>query len=239
MILKTLRRLSGAIFAVSFVFATQAWSQNAMQTNTRTDNVYDGVTYAQLLALFSDTSFNDAPFTIIEHGTPNGSAYFSLTSPQLPFAIYVTGAEEGFSGEGDGIYAGFALFTTLKLNNFTQSHVNEFNYRSKFVKFSPGQTDGIFSVEQLAAGGITDKAMVSTLIPFFGGLTRLVAMASEAQNTVSYETDSAVTWSQDGYAVRFAEPPLLPSKISTGSFDDLSKERLIRDFAKKTAAGDH
>lgn len=235
MTLQTLSRLAIAAFAVTVACTGPAWSQNAMSANTRTDNVYDGVTYAQLMSTFSTTVINGAQVTITEHGQPGYTPYFSMTSPQLPFPIYVSGVEEGYSGSGDGVYAGFALFTTLRANSLPQEDVNTFNYNAKFAKYSPVETGGIFSVEILAAGGVTNKAIVTAVLPFFSGLSHLLDMATTAANTVSFDISGDVAWSEDGYAVQFAEPPMLPSKISTSSIADLSEDRLIRHFVETAA----
>lgn len=238
--LQTFFRRAFYVLASCLLLTAPTAAQNTLQSNMRTDNVYDGVTYGQLLQLFSNTEFNGAPFTIVERGAPGRSPYFSLTSPQLPFAIYVGGAEEGYSGEGDGVYAGFVLFTTLNLNNFTQADINNFNFQTKFVKFSPDQTSGVYSVEALAAGGVSSQAMVSTLLPFFGGFSRLLSIAS-AQNTISFESDgldgARLVQTEGRFNIVLDNPPQTATKISTYSPDNIAAERLIEDFAETAAHG--
>lgn len=240
MTLQRLSRLAIAVIALSFMQTGGAGAQNAMAANTRTDTVYDGVTFEQLKSFFSDTVINGSAMTLTEQVEPGRIPYFSLTSPQLPFVIYVSGVEEAYSGEGDGVYAGFALFTTLRIDSLTQNDVNTFNYQAKFAKYIPSQTSGILSVELLAAGGVTQKTAVTAVLPFFSGLSHLIDMASASANTVNYESGGydirgEVTWLDGAYAVQYADPPMLPSKISTSSISDMADDRLIRDFVETAA----
>lgn len=226
---RLLLSICGALCALVSVPAA---AQNSLVGNVRSDDVFDGITTEQLKSIFGATKFNDDNFTIVERQIPNGGTYLALSAPTLPFTLLVSGIGETYSGKGDGIYAGIALFTTVNLNSFSQSEINEFNMRHKFVKLIPEESGSVLAVEFAAAGGVTKTAVVLALIPFFGGIEGLLDMAE--MQTVNYKPDSKtphIPAALQGQNIVFTGGTSAQLELLTIGHDDMRSQRLIENFA--------
>lgn len=235
------RFFSICALAACAAVASPASAQNTMSANVQNADVFDGISIEQLNAIFSASTLNGEALTIIERQTPEGVPYLAMTAPSLPMVIFISGVAESYSGEGDGVFAGASFFTTVNLNSITQIDVNEFNLNQKLVKLVPtGQQITFYAVDRLAAGGVTDANLISSLIPFLDGLNALATLAST--QTVGFDPEASAPAIE--FAVEYKEGVLnlnapntaLPkgkmanTKILSGRFDDPNTDRMIAQF---------
>ncbi|GEM_PF-6934139 len=232
-----------ALAAVAFSLCgvlpcSHAAAQNSLAatTNVRTSTIYDGVTIAQAKAIFATTKFNGENFTVMERQAEGGYDYLVVTSPSLPFAFFLAGIDDGYSGAGDGVFAGLGIVMPVNLAGFAQADIHAFNLRQKFVKLSTSDGQSFYSVELLAAGGVTGETMTAALVPFFGSLPELLNLATT--QTVNYAPGTNVPSliaSPGEYNVVFSNPAFQDTKRLAVDLNAMGSERMIESLIDRLA----
>ncbi|MEZ5894360.1 MAG: hypothetical protein R3C58_14610 [Parvularculaceae bacterium] len=207
-------------------------AQNALATNVQNAAVFDGVTLAQVQSVFANTKFNDESFIVTQRQTSAGTPYLAVTAASLPFTIFMSGANEEFSGDGDGVYAGVIFFTPMNLTSFGHADIHEFNRIHKFVKLTPIDNNFAYSVEMLAAGGVTEGAIVNALVPFFNGIESILTIVTT--QTVSYDAPRSIA-TIDGGGISIAAGAFSGASKLNNMAPDPNEERRIQSFADDAA----